>query len=139
MESINNRITTLRKQIGLNQTKFAQKIGVTSQLINKIELGKAKLTEPNIRLICFIFGVNEKWLKEGKGEMLDDEAMISQDDKRLLELFRKLSPRAQKMLTDYSEDLVSYEAAQRKELLETLKHAPKGTIKSLEVPQEAEK
>jgi transcriptional regulator with XRE-family HTH domain len=109
MESINERIAILRKELGLNQTKFANKIGVTSQLISKIEVGNAKLTESNIRLICFTFKVNEEWLREGKGDMLDDESLLSERERRLFEQFRKLSPTAQQMIIEYVKKLLSDE------------------------------
>jgi transcriptional regulator with XRE-family HTH domain len=107
MEATNNRITVLRKHLGINQSEFARKIGVTSQLVNKIEAGNAKLSEANIRLICFTFKVNEKWLREGKGEMRDDEALLSEYERRLLGLFRRLSPGAQKAFIEYVEKLVA--------------------------------
>jgi transcriptional regulator with XRE-family HTH domain len=115
MEAINSRVAAIRKHLGLNQSKFAQKIGVTSQLINKIEAGNAKLSEASIRLICFTFGVNEEWLREGKGEMMDDDALLSERERRLLELFRRLSPIAQQMIVEYVEKLLSDEQTLRRE------------------------
>jgi transcriptional regulator with XRE-family HTH domain len=115
MEVINKRIIDLRKNLNLNQVQFAKKIGVTSQLINKIESGASNITEPNIRLICLTFGVHEEWLRHGTGEMLDDEALLSEKEKRLLALFRQLSPRARTMLIEYAEKLIADEAALRGE------------------------
>jgi len=113
MEPINKRISELREKLDLNQTEFAKKIGVTSQFVSTIESGKSKFTEANIRLICLTFGVNEEWLREGKGEMLDEEAVLSDYDKRLLTFFSELSPQARKMLIEYAEKLVSDEKALR--------------------------
>ena len=113
MEPSNIRISELRKNLKLNQTEFAKKIGVTSQLINMLEAGKTKISETNIRLICLTFGVNETWLRDGTGDMMDEEALYSDREKRLLALFRKLSPRAQDMLIEYAEKLLADEAALR--------------------------
>jgi transcriptional regulator with XRE-family HTH domain len=115
MQETNSRIMAIRSHLGLSQTKFAQKIGVTSQLINKIEANKAKLTEANIHLICLSFGVREEWLREGKGDMLDDEALLSERERYLLEQFRKLSPKAQMMIIEYVEKLLADEQALRGE------------------------
>jgi transcriptional regulator with XRE-family HTH domain len=110
---IGRRVTTLRIELGLKQTEFAAKIGVTSSLISRIEKGETPLTEANIRLICFTFKVNEEWLRGGKGEMLDDEALLSDWQKQLLDLFRRLSPTAQDFLIEYAEKLLSDEHALR--------------------------
>jgi transcriptional regulator with XRE-family HTH domain len=134
MEAINSRIIELRNHLGLKQTHFAQEIGVTSQLINKIEAGNAKVTETNIRIICFTFKVNEEWLREGKGDMMDEEAQLSEWERRLLAFFRELSPQARKMLYEYAEMLLSNEKALRGEASQ---NAPGGTTRPLEAPQEA--
>jgi transcriptional regulator with XRE-family HTH domain len=115
MDTINSRVIELRNHLGLKQTHFAQRIGVTSTLINKIETGSAKVTEANIRLICFTFKVNEEWLREGKGGMMNDEALLSEWERRLLALFRQLSPKARELLIEYAEKLASDEAALRGE------------------------
>jgi transcriptional regulator with XRE-family HTH domain len=111
MENMSKRIVELREKLGLTQVQFAKKIGVSSQLINMIEAGKSSLTEPNIRLIIFTFGVNEEWFREGKGEILIDEAFYTEYERYLLDLFRQLSPRARKFLIEYAEKLLSDEAA----------------------------
>jgi len=116
METVNKRIKELREKLNLNRVKFAKKIGFTGQFISALESEKTALTEANIRLICFTFGVNEEWLRNGTGEMMDEEAMLSEREKRLLELFRRLSPRARDMLIEYAEKLIADEAALRGEL-----------------------
>jgi transcriptional regulator with XRE-family HTH domain len=108
METTNGRIAAIREHLGLNQSKFAQKLGVTSQLINQIEAGKVRLTEANIRLICFTFKVNEEWLREGMGDMMDEEAALSDYERRLLGFFRELSPSAQDMVIKHAENLLAY-------------------------------
>jgi transcriptional regulator with XRE-family HTH domain len=115
METLNTRIIELRDKIGLNQTQFAKKIGVTSQLINMLEAGKTPLTESNIRLICLTFGVNEAWLREGTGEMLNNETLLTEKAKRLHAIFQQLSPRAHELLIEYAEKILSDEAALRGE------------------------
>jgi transcriptional regulator with XRE-family HTH domain len=115
METINNRISVLRKHLGLNQTQFAQKIGVSSQHISMFEAGKAKFSETTINLICLTFGVNEAWLRDGKGNMIDDEALLSDQERQLLDLFRLLSAKARILVIQYLEKVVSDEAALRGE------------------------
>jgi transcriptional regulator with XRE-family HTH domain len=113
MDAINARIKELREKLGLNQTEFANKIGVTSQFISTIEGGKAKFTRDKIQLVCLTFGVQEEWLRDGVGDMMDDEALLSNQEYQLLELFRKLSPRAREFLIEYAKKLISDEEALR--------------------------
>ena len=115
MESINSRIVRLRNHLELNQSQFARKLGVTSTLINKIEAMRAPLTDVNVRLICFTFGVNEEWLREGKGDMMDEDAQLSDHERQLLEFFRELSPRARPLLIGYAKKLIDDEQALRGE------------------------
>ena len=110
-QNIGERIIKLRKEIGLKQAEFGEKLGLTNSAISMIELSKSPVTEANIRLICFTFGVKEEWLRDGIGEMFDAEALLSEKEKRLLALFRQLSPKAQEMLIEYAEKLLSDEAA----------------------------
>ena len=108
-----NRVFSLRKYLNLTQNQFSEKIGLKFSAISMLENDKAPLTEANIRLICLTFGVNEEWLRHGNGEMLDTEAGMSEREKRLIELFRKLSPKAREMLIEYAEKLIADEAAMK--------------------------
>jgi transcriptional regulator with XRE-family HTH domain len=137
MELINSRIAVLRHHLKLNQSEFARELGVTSTLINKLEAGKTRLTDTNIRLICFTFKVNEKWLRNGTGEMIDDDAQLSDYERHLLQFFRRLSPKARKMLIEYAEKLDSDEKAFRMETLAAAQSAPEYTTLPLEAPQGA--
>jgi transcriptional regulator with XRE-family HTH domain len=112
---MNERIAKIRQALGLNQTQFAGKLGLTSANISSIEHGKSKLTEQSIHLISLTFGVHEEWLREGKDEMFDDDALLSDRERRLLEQFRKLSPIAQQMIIEYTEKILSDEQTLRKE------------------------
>jgi hypothetical protein len=80
---------------------------MTDASISHMEYGRTALSNQNIQLICLTFGVNEKWLREGKGDMMDDDAQLSNQERQLLAFFRELSPLARKMLIEYAEKLVS--------------------------------
>jgi transcriptional regulator with XRE-family HTH domain len=136
MELINTRIIKLRNHLGMNQSQFARKLGVTSTLINKIEAMKSPLTDINIRLICFTFGVREARLRDGEGDMMDNEALLSDQERQLLDLFRRLSPRARILAIEYLEKLVSDEAALRGGT-EAAQNAPEGATRPLEAPHGA--
>jgi transcriptional regulator with XRE-family HTH domain len=113
--NMNRRVVEIRKYNDLNQTEFAKKLGFTQSNLSAIELGKIPLTEANIRLICLTFSVREEWLRDGKGEMLDNEALLSEYEKWLLVFCRRLSPTAQKLFIEYAEKLLSDEQTLRGE------------------------
>jgi transcriptional regulator with XRE-family HTH domain len=136
---MNKRVVEIRKMKRLSQVEFAKAIGITQASLSLIEQGKSRLTEANIRLIYFTFGINEKWLRTGEGEMLDEEALLSDYEKRLLELFRRLSPTAQRLFFEYAQKLLADEQAIRGEALEAPKQSPRGTTQPLDAPQEAER
>lgn len=64
-----DRIKTLRKALGLNQTQFGERIGVKQNTVAVYELGRAVPSESVITLIQREFGVSEEWLRTGEGEM----------------------------------------------------------------------
>lgn len=69
---MNERIKSLRKVLKLNQTEFANSIGVTPSNISKLESGTINtVTSSMIKLICNLYDVNEKWLRTGSGDMFN--------------------------------------------------------------------
>lgn len=66
---LNNRISLIRKQKGLKQDAFAERLGLTKNFISLVETGKREPSDRTIKDICREFGVNETWLKTGEGEM----------------------------------------------------------------------
>ena len=70
------RIIKIREYNGLNQEKFAEKIGLSRNFINQVENGKKNISDRTISDICRLFNVNEEWLRTGNGQ-----PYLSQDDK----------------------------------------------------------
>lgn len=65
-----DRIKALRKALSLNQTDFGSKIGVKQSAVAAYESGSRTPLDSVIVSICREFGVNERWLRTGEGEML---------------------------------------------------------------------
>lgn len=63
------RLYEVRKNSGLTQEKFAEKLGLTRNFIGLIERGDRVPSDRTISDICREFGVNEEWLRTGEGEM----------------------------------------------------------------------
>ena len=90
---MNKRLKELRKALKMTQAEFAAKLEMAQNSYSKIELGENSLTEKNIKLICLLLSVNEKWLRTGEGEMFNPVSKPKdEDEKELLEMFRLLSP-----------------------------------------------
>lgn len=86
-----DRLRELRKTLKLTQAEFAEKLGHDSgNTISMVERGDSRLTDANIKLICFTFDVSENWLRTGEGEMFTNSD-LTKEEKTILENFRKLS------------------------------------------------
>lgn len=70
MSTINQRIKEFRKSLHLNQEEFGKRIGLKNSAVSKMEKDGSTVIDQNIRLICTTFGVSERWLREGTGDML---------------------------------------------------------------------
>jgi transcriptional regulator with XRE-family HTH domain len=98
-----DRIRLVRKTLGLNQGEFARRIGLTQTALSMIELGKTKLMEKNIKLICAAFAVDEGWLRAGTGEMFGADSPY---EKELLAVFGKLTADTQEFILEMARNLL---------------------------------
>lgn len=102
-----NRLKLLRKELGLNQQEFANKVGVNRGTLANYEVGRNEPIDAVVKLICDKFHVNESWLRTGEGEMFievdqkDDiqrmvDEMLANDSadlkRRLVAAILRLSP-----------------------------------------------
>ncbi len=67
-----DRIKEIRKQKGLTQSEFGERVGVKGNTITTYENGTRTPSDAVIISICREFGVNETWLRTGEGEMFLD-------------------------------------------------------------------
>ena len=83
---MNERLKQARKALGLSQSKFAEKLGITAQALSLIEIGKTPITDKHIKPICAIFNVNEEWLETGNGAMFLNKDELDRFAKRFSSL-----------------------------------------------------
>jgi len=69
---LKDRLKKLRKELDLTQQAFADKIGMKQNTIAQYEMGRTTPSDAIIFSICREFGVNEKWLRSGEGEMFEE-------------------------------------------------------------------
>ena len=63
------RIKKLRKDLGLTQQTFADRIGLKRNTVAQYEIGRNEPIDAVILSICREFNVNEEWIRTGDGEM----------------------------------------------------------------------
>lgn len=111
--STNFRIKELRKHLNLNQAEFGAKIGLKNGAISWMEKEGSTITKQNIKIICDTFGVDEKWLLTGEGEMfhkvnetdllerLQRELKLDAQETEVIRTFIKLSPEQRKTAINF--------------------------------------
>ena len=96
------RVKALRKELGLNQVDFAERLGVTQTSLSMLELGRSAVTEKTIKLICMTFNVNEHWLRTGEGPMFN----ASPYAKEIADIMEKLTGETQEYLIVVGRELL---------------------------------
>lgn len=64
-----DRFKKIRQYFGLSQAQFAQKINKSPGFISNVETGRSDVSDVTIHTICFVFGIDEEWLRCGSGLM----------------------------------------------------------------------
>lgn len=121
-----DRIKALRKALSLNQTDFGSKIGVKQSAVAAYESGSRTPLDSVIVSICREFGVNERWLRTGEGEMLmhlsrEEEIMrfaatvirdpSSEFQRQALAVLAKLTPEQWQLMEQMARKLLQEQAA----------------------------
>jgi transcriptional regulator with XRE-family HTH domain len=88
LNTINRRILEVRKELGLNQKEFAERIKVSRGYMGVLEATDREVNDRIIELVCVNCGVNEKWLREGAGKMFREKPNPRLD--RVMRNFEKL-------------------------------------------------
>lgn len=68
---MSERIRILRQALGLSQTDFAKKMGMTRSMVSNMELGLIDIPDYKIEMISKAFNANLVWLRTGEGEMFN--------------------------------------------------------------------
>lgn len=134
METINERILKIRKECGLSQDAFAERIGVTKSAISGYEIGRREPTLQIIKSICREFGVEENWLQTGEGEMMRAEPEDSLEE--MLNLY-DCSDFERSFFKAYFTELSSTERKQFSEYLNRVLGITFGNMEQIERSREA--
>lgn len=130
--SINGRIKQLRKDQGLSQQEFGDRINLKQSAVSKMEQEGSSVIEQNIQLICSTFNVNEEWLRTGEADNMYEET----NDTLLKQLANQYKLEGERlelirnflMLTDEQQEAIVRAACviaeANKKAMETAKAAP---------------
>ena len=127
---MHDRIKAVRKELGLNQTDFGQKIGVKQGSVAAYESGSRSPLDSVIVSICREFNVSERWLRTGEGEMflelsradeiaayvgrvLKDESAFYQQ--KLLLFLSRLSPEMLAELEKVADEILKNDKKEQKD------------------------
>lgn len=66
---VDERIKQLRKTLGLTQTEFGARVGLSRDAMANIETGRVEPKALAINMICAEYNVREEWLRNGTGDM----------------------------------------------------------------------
>jgi len=102
---LKDRIRAVRKELGLSQSKFAETLGTSRDVICNLEYGRSEPKKAFLDLICLIHNVKSEWLKDGEGEkavknnpknMFIPVPPPNEELEEATNVFSKLSPHLQK-------------------------------------------
>ena len=102
--TVSERIKQVRKALKMSQVEFAKAIFISSGYIAELECEHRRVNDRIIHLISLTFGVNEKWLKDGEGEMFFKTP--NEKLKRMISLFNELPPNFQDYVMTQIEQLL---------------------------------
>ena len=91
---IYERVRVVRQSLKLTQREFAKKVGLAQTALSMIETGRNTLTDKVLKLICAECGINESWMRTGKGTMLKESPAL----KELGDILVNLTPETQQYL-----------------------------------------
>ena len=115
--TIGERIRLIRKETGLNQTDFGERIGLKQTAIGLYENDQRGVADRTILIICEKYSVREEWLRDGIEPMFveSDSTIVSQlsseygldaFEKVLIEGFLKMKPEERAVIKTYVRNLI---------------------------------
>jgi len=91
--TISKRIRQVRLTLKMSQVDFAKAIYISHGYIAELECEHRKVNDRILHLISLTFGVSEKWLKTGEGDMFFSTP--GEKLQRMVSLFSELPPKFQ--------------------------------------------
>lgn len=125
---MNERVKQVRKNLGLTQQAFAEKLHVARNYITLIETGATPATDKFLYNVEATFGVDGNWLRTGEGEMYkaldreDEAAKIV--DQYLNEVEPSIRNALHRIIADASEEELELILGCAQKLVDEMKEPP---------------
>ena len=103
--SVSKRIKHLRSTLNMSQAEFAKAIFISNGYIAELECEHRRVNDRIIHLISLTFGVKEKWLKTGEGDMFFNTS--GEKLQRMVSLYSELPPKFQDYAMQQMEQLLN--------------------------------
>ncbi len=105
-EGIGQRLATLIDELGISQTQFGRRLGLSRASVSKWTKDVNLPSETTIRQICQEYGVSYIWLKRGDGNIFVEDGQsdvgmlfdLTQDDTKFIKFYTLLSDDSKHML-----------------------------------------
>ena len=114
---MNNRIKQARKALGLTQSEFGTRIGISGASISKLESGDRNPSDQTLMLIASEFQVSLQWLQTGTGDMFTQGHTLADElakkysfpdiTRKLLVEYEKLDEDQQAAVLEYATKFVA--------------------------------
>ena len=98
-EKICERFKEVRISLKMKQGCFAKEIKTTQGHVSDIENKRKGVSDRVIEIICLKYGINEKWLRTGIGEMY--QYTDTDDYSEISTLIGEKDPKARQAIMDY--------------------------------------
>jgi len=108
MDTIGARMKAIRKFLGLNQQEMAHDLSISRPHISNIENGNDSPSSSLIRLVCYKYNIDEKWLISGIGSMKPNFGMDSKEG--ILAKYNEGKVILEKIMVSYEDEALYHTA-----------------------------
>lgn len=120
---LNERILLILKDVGKKRVDLARALNISEASVSTMCSGKTNPSAQNIALICQKFGINEEWLKTGKGEMKAPLTKQAEIAEITAQLFHKeeTDPETYNFLIELNKYLLQLDETQMQAVLDMIR------------------
>lgn len=120
---LNERILLILKDAGKKRVDLARALNISEASVSTMCSGKTNPSAQNIALICQKFGINEEWLKTGKGEMKAPLTKQAEIAEITAQLFHKeeTDPETYNFLVELNKYLLQLDETQMQAVLDMVR------------------
>lgn len=111
-EPIQERLKTIRKALKLSQRDFTKGIYTAQSVYARMETGKQPVNDRVIELICYKYGVERAYLREGKTDKIFSDIPPDAKLGHLYQIFLKLNGLFQDYLVIQAKELLKIQNQQ---------------------------